>query len=58
MVAWGIVMTLMGIVQSYEGLLIARIFLGVTEAGYVLLLKTTSPCLLFAQNVSCERLNS
>jgi len=33
MVAWGIVMTLMGIVQSYEGLLIARIFLGVTEAG-------------------------
>jgi len=26
-------MTLMGIVQSYEGLLVARIFLGVTEAG-------------------------
>lgn len=35
MVAWGIVMTLMGIVQNYHGLLIARIFLGVTEAGYV-----------------------
>ncbi|KAF2681750.1 MFS general substrate transporter [Lentithecium fluviatile CBS 122367] len=33
MVAWGIVMTLMGIVQNFEGLLIARIFLGVTEAG-------------------------
>jgi sugar phosphate permease len=33
MVAWGIVMTLMGIVQGYEGLLVARIFLGVTEAG-------------------------
>jgi sugar phosphate permease len=33
MVAWGIVMTLMGIVQNYHGLLIARIFLGVTEAG-------------------------
>ncbi|KAL3418010.1 major facilitator superfamily transporter [Phlyctema vagabunda] len=33
MVAWGVVMTLMGIVQSYHGLLIARIFLGVTEAG-------------------------
>jgi hypothetical protein len=33
MVAWGIVMTLMGIVQSYHGLLIARLFLGVTEAG-------------------------
>ncbi|KAF2646302.1 MFS general substrate transporter [Massarina eburnea CBS 473.64] len=33
MVAWGIVMTLMGIVQNYKGLLIARIFLGVTEAG-------------------------
>jgi sugar phosphate permease len=33
MVAWGIVMTLMGIVQDYHGLLIARIFLGVAEAG-------------------------
>ncbi|KAJ4352809.1 hypothetical protein N0V95_003917 [Ascochyta clinopodiicola] len=33
MVAWGIVMTLMGIVQNYHGLLIARIFLGATEAG-------------------------
>ena len=33
MVAWGTVMTLMGIVQSYEGLLVARFFLGVTEAG-------------------------
>ncbi|KAE8149947.1 major facilitator superfamily domain-containing protein [Aspergillus avenaceus] len=33
MVAWGIVMTLMGVVQNYAGLLTARIFLGVTEAG-------------------------
>ncbi|PSN59975.1 MFS general substrate transporter [Corynespora cassiicola Philippines] len=33
MVAWGTVMTLMGIVKDYHGLLIARIFLGVTEAG-------------------------
>ncbi|KAK3295377.1 major facilitator superfamily domain-containing protein [Chaetomium fimeti] len=33
MVAWGIVMTLMGIVHNYAGLLSARIFLGVTEAG-------------------------
>ena len=33
MVAWGVVMTLMGIVQSYAGLLTARIFLGITEAG-------------------------
>lgn len=33
MLAWGIVMTLMGIVRNYEGLLVARIFLGVTEAG-------------------------
>lgn len=33
MVAWGLVMTLMGIVKDYHGLLIARIFLGVTEAG-------------------------
>ena len=33
MLAWGIVMTLMGIVQNYHGLLISRLFLGVTEAG-------------------------
>ena len=33
MVAWGVVMTLMGIVKSYHGLLTARLFLGVTEAG-------------------------
>lgn len=33
MVAWGIVMTLMGIVKNYHGLLVARLFLGVTEAG-------------------------
>ncbi|KAI7770098.1 hypothetical protein LZL87_013721 [Fusarium oxysporum] len=33
MVAWGLVMTLMGIVQGYHGLLISRIFLGATEAG-------------------------
>lgn len=33
MVAWGTVMTLMGLVQDYHGLLIARVFLGVAEAG-------------------------
>ncbi|KAL4735280.1 major facilitator superfamily domain-containing protein [Aspergillus similis] len=33
MVAWGVVMTLMGIVQDYHGLLISRLFLGVAEAG-------------------------
>ncbi|TKA82237.1 hypothetical protein B0A49_00422 [Cryomyces minteri] len=33
MVAWGTVMTLMGIVTNYHGLLVARLFLGVTEAG-------------------------
>lgn len=33
MVGWGTVMTLMGIVQNYHGLLIARLFLGVAEAG-------------------------
>ncbi len=26
-------MTLMGIVQSYQGLLVARLFLGIAEAG-------------------------
>lgn len=34
MVAWGTVMTLMGIVQGYKGLLSARFFLGLAEAGY------------------------
>jgi len=33
MVAWGMVMTLMGIVQNYHGLLLCRLFLGVAEAG-------------------------
>ncbi|GES66619.1 MFS general substrate transporter [Aspergillus terreus] len=33
MVAWGIVTTLMGIVQNYAGLVAARFFLGLTEAG-------------------------
>ncbi|KAI0200316.1 major facilitator superfamily domain-containing protein [Astrocystis sublimbata] len=33
MVAWGTVMTLMGIVRNFQGLLSARFFLGVTEAG-------------------------
>ncbi|CAF2216307.1 unnamed protein product [Rotaria magnacalcarata] len=33
MVAWGIVMTLMGLVNSYAGLLICRLFLGAAESG-------------------------
>lgn len=33
MIAWGAVMTLMGLVKNYHGLLIARLFLGVAEAG-------------------------
>lgn len=33
MVAWGAVMTGMGFVKNFEGLLVARIFLGMTEAG-------------------------
>ena len=33
MIAWGGVMTLMGIVQNYHGLMISRLFLGVAEAG-------------------------
>lgn len=33
MVAWGIIMTLMGLVQSYAGLLICRLFLGGFESG-------------------------
>lgn len=33
MVAWGIVMTLMGLVRSYADLLVCRLFLGAFEAG-------------------------
>ncbi|KAG8715178.1 hypothetical protein FRC09_016846 [Ceratobasidium sp. 395] len=33
MVSWGIVMTLMGLVKNYRGLLIARVFLGFAEGG-------------------------
>jgi hypothetical protein len=32
--SWGLVMTLMGLVSTYQGLVIARVFLGVTEAGF------------------------
>ncbi|KAH6661021.1 major facilitator superfamily domain-containing protein [Truncatella angustata] len=32
-IAWGVVATLLGIVQSYPGFLVARFFLGVTESG-------------------------
>lgn len=39
MVAWGIVMTFMGFVHNYSGLLAARWFLGFAEAGlYISLL--------------------
>ncbi|CEJ82055.1 hypothetical protein VHEMI02146 [[Torrubiella] hemipterigena] len=33
MIAWGVVMTLMGLVRDFKGLLIARVFLGIAEAG-------------------------
>jgi hypothetical protein len=41
MFAWGTVMTLMGVVTSYGGLLAARFFLGVTE---VCVLESTLQC--------------
>ncbi|KAG0699255.1 major facilitator superfamily domain-containing protein [Suillus ampliporus] len=33
MVAWGLVMTLMCLVNSFQSLIVARLFLGLTEAG-------------------------
>lgn len=33
MLAWGIIITLTGLVTNYTGLVITRIFLGVAEAG-------------------------
>jgi 4-hydroxybenzoate polyprenyltransferase len=35
MFAWGMVMTLMGLINSYGGLLAGRFFLGVAEVCYV-----------------------
>ncbi|GAA6002094.1 uncharacterized protein JCM10292_001844 [Rhodotorula paludigena] len=32
-VSWSIVMTLMGVVQNYAGLIVTRLFLGITECG-------------------------
>lgn len=32
-IAWGVIMTLMGVVSNYAGLLAARFFLGIAEAG-------------------------
>lgn len=32
--AWGTIMTLMDIVQNYQGLVVARAFLGIAEAGF------------------------
>jgi MFS family permease len=34
MFSWGTVMTLMGTITDYRGLLIARFFLGVAESGF------------------------
>ena len=33
MLAWGVVMIGMGFVRDFKGLLITRVFLGITEAG-------------------------
>lgn len=33
-VSWGIVMTLTGVVKNFAGLVVTRIFLGITEAGF------------------------
>lgn len=32
-ISWGLIMTLMGLVQNYAGLLACRWFLGLAEAG-------------------------
>ncbi len=33
MIAWGLVMTFMGLATTFTGLLVARFFLGLAEAG-------------------------
>jgi hypothetical protein len=42
MFAWGTVMTLMGLVNSYGGLLAGRFFLGVTEVRAAMLMGESS----------------
>lgn len=60
MVAWGTVMTLMGLVHNFQGLLAARIFLGVTEAGlypgvaFYLTMFYRREELLFRQSLFCS----
>lgn len=34
MFSWGTVMTLMGVISTYQGLLVTRFFLGVAESGF------------------------
>lgn len=50
MVAWGVVMTLMGLVKDFHGLLIARIFLGVAEAGLFpgIAVRTVTPIIILS----------
>ena len=38
MIAWGLVMTFTGLVTTFSGLLVARFFLGLTEAGLYMIL--------------------
>jgi hypothetical protein len=33
MLGWGIIMTLTGLVKDFNGLVIARVFLGIAESG-------------------------
>lgn len=33
MLGWGIIMTLTGLVRDFNGLVIARVFLGIAESG-------------------------
>lgn len=60
MVAWGTVMTLMGVVHNFQGLLAARVFLGVAEAGlypgvaFYLTMFYRRDELLFRQSLFCS----
>lgn len=38
MISWGLIMTTMGLVTNFTGLFVARLFLGVAEAGLYSLL--------------------
>jgi len=56
MLAWGITMTLTGLVKDFKGLVIARVFLGVAEAGLFPVSSNASALTILANGLGCQLL--